>query len=305
MKQLTGAEAVKVILAATSASDLFGDCGGVKRRIVRTYRILAFAVHPDRAEQEGISEADATCATRRLNELFEQADPDNTAKPSSPKPHLVGEHGTYWLGEKIRFTDAVSTYATSDPLTFAVIARTPDASTNIAGFARAIQAAADGEMGAFVPTHVDGGTTSERAWMIYTIPEGLHSLREVHDAYPDGLDARDWAWMYRRILMILDTAGAHGNLTLDTVLIHPEHHGVVLMDFQPGAADLRDDAAALWSVASKLVRLSTNGDKNVRSFIEWCARYPVEPGKALDEFDLILARNFGPRTFRPFTLNPT
>ena len=79
-------------------------------------------------------------------------------------------------------------------------------------------------------------------------PLAAASLAQVHAAYPRGLDPRDAAWMWRRLLVALGTVHAagvvHGAVLPDHVLIHPDLHdtliGWVIQDQvsakHPGAA---------------------------------------------------------------------
>lgn len=65
--------------------------------------------------------------------------------------------------------------------------------------------------------------------------EGLYTLKEVRQAYPQGIDPKDMAWIWRRLLVALDFAHSntiiHGAVLPTHVLIHPEYHGVVLIDW--------------------------------------------------------------------------
>ncbi len=64
---------------------------------------------------------------------------------------------------------------------------------------------------------------------------GFCSLAEVMAAYPDGVDPRDAAWIWRRLLVALGNAHRagviHGAVLPEHVLIHPRDHGLVLVDW--------------------------------------------------------------------------
>uniref|UniRef100_UPI002025757F lipopolysaccharide kinase InaA family protein n=1 Tax=Frankia sp. CiP1_Cm_nod2 TaxID=2897161 RepID=UPI002025757F len=64
---------------------------------------------------------------------------------------------------------------------------------------------------------------------------GFRSLAELRAVCPDGLDARDVAWMWRRLLVALGYAHragvVHGAVVPDHVLVHPDDHGLVLVDW--------------------------------------------------------------------------
>ena len=64
---------------------------------------------------------------------------------------------------------------------------------------------------------------------------GFRSLAEVRSAFPAGLDPRDAAWMWRRLLVAIGAAHRagviHGAVLPEHVLIHPAEHGLVLVDW--------------------------------------------------------------------------
>ena len=68
-----------------------------------------------------------------------------------------------------------------------------------------------------------------------TYLDGLYTLKEVRAAYPQGVDPRDMAWMWRRLLVALGFAHAsgvvHGAALPPHILIQPREHGVVLIDW--------------------------------------------------------------------------
>lgn len=64
---------------------------------------------------------------------------------------------------------------------------------------------------------------------------GYVSLRKIIDAYPDGLDIRDAAWMFNRLLgaiLVAQQAGVvHGAILPEHVMVDPVNHNAVLMDW--------------------------------------------------------------------------
>jgi len=64
---------------------------------------------------------------------------------------------------------------------------------------------------------------------------GFRSLAEVRSAFPAGVDPRDAAWMWRRLLVAIGAAHRagmiHGAVLPEHVLIHPAEHGLVLVDW--------------------------------------------------------------------------
>ncbi len=76
-----------------------------------------------------------------------------------------------------------------------------------------------------------------RANVFKSRPDGWVTLSEVIRAYPDGLDPRDMAWMFRRLLDILGYAHGrgiiHGQVTPDNILIGlGDIHEVCLVNWQ-------------------------------------------------------------------------
>lgn len=65
--------------------------------------------------------------------------------------------------------------------------------------------------------------------------DGFHSLLDVKAHYPDGVDPKDMAWMFRRLLVVLGfthkAAYIHGAVLPQHVMIHPDLHGLVLLDW--------------------------------------------------------------------------
>jgi serine/threonine protein kinase len=78
-----------------------------------------------------------------------------------------------------------------------------------------------------------GGSTKTgtKCWRL----AGFRSLSEVRDAFPGGVDPRDAAWMWRRLLVAVGAAHRtgliHGAVLPEHVMIHPGEHGLVLVDW--------------------------------------------------------------------------
>lgn len=289
------AEAIVLITNAQKPSDVFGDdprtpAGARSGR--RLHRALAAAVHPDRAALMGVDRDTAAGATAELNRLYTawKTVPAATAEA----PHVVGAHGVYLLADRVWATDAVAAYATDDPGVRVEIVRR-DGGVDI-GVLDTVQRTLGAQgLGAFVPDVLDRAETAGRHWVAYRLPAGLVSLRQIRDVYPRGLDGRDWAWMARRILMTLDVADRpHGGLSIDTVLIHPEGHGVVLTGWQGTRTPDGDDLAELFATML--------GDRSPRQVGFMNAAGAIDPTRRRREYDLVLRMLYGERRFRPFTL---
>jgi hypothetical protein len=131
------------------------------------------------------------------------------------------------------------------------IARDPRANPAVAAEARVLRqlAAADveGKFIPFLPTVVESAATKStptdpaRQWNVLDYdsaiksPDDLYTLAEVRSAYPAGLDARDVARIWRRLLHILsfvhDCRVTHGAVLPPHMLIEPADHKLVLIDW--------------------------------------------------------------------------
>lgn len=157
-------------------------------------------------------------------------------------------------------------------------------------------------------------------------PDALYTLEEVRDAYPAGVDARDMAWMWRRLLTILGFCHqqryAHGALTPAHVLIEPQGHKLVLIGWcgavefgcmprlQPGAwrdwsawdggAGTRTDLSG----ASRSMRylLREPIEPAIDRHLERAAESTVDAWQLLADFDRVIEALWGPRRFRPFVM---
>ncbi|MEX5632588.1 hypothetical protein AB1460_08250 [Parafrankia sp. FMc2] len=174
--------------------------------------------------------------------------------------------------------------------------------------------------------------------------DGFCSLSRIRAAYPQGVDPRDVAWMWRRLLVALGYAHRagvlHGAVVPDHVLIHPDLHGLVLVDWcysvvrgggtgvsgarvpavVPGFAQMYppevparqppDEATDIY-LATRCMTFLLGPDVPVplRRFAQGCtlraaARRPHDAWRLLGELDELLERLFGPRRFRRFHLPP-
>jgi hypothetical protein len=182
-------------------------------------------------------------------------------------------------------------------------------------------------------THEDAAGSRRTA----TVVERLHgfvTLADVRRAYPDGIDARDAAWMWRRLLTGLGWAHragiVHGAVLPEHVLIHPAEHGVALVDWcysvapggtvaaivaghraaYPGEVTAKRPATAatdIFMATGLMLRLIRKPPEPLRRFARGC-RYdaprmrPQDAWSLLGEFDELLENLYGPRRFRPFAM---
>ncbi|GAA0268805.1 lipopolysaccharide kinase InaA family protein [Cryptosporangium japonicum] len=305
-------DAVFAIFAAESPADLF-DSEDTFRRLRRT-------VHPDVAPlgSEGI----ATSAFTRLTELWEARGPTI---------------GRYPLGEKPIDGDLADLFRSGTALL--KIARDPADNDLLAAEADALRRPKDRRYRAYFPslreTLVVEDDGDYRAVNVLDRCDGFVDLATVARAYPDGVDPRDVAWMWRRLLVALGAAHragiVHGAVLPEHVLIHPDDHGLVLVDWcysaVPGAAvpalveRYRDayppevlgkqpavPATDLYLASGLMLRLmGGRAHAELRRFANGCRlkaprMRPDDAWHLLGELDELLPALYGPRRFRKFAL---
>lgn len=70
---------------------------------------------------------------------------------------------------------------------------------------------------------------------------GWYSLEDVHKAYPDGIQPKDMAWMWRRLLVVLGFSHnnniLHGAVLPQNIWILPEEHGLMLVNWSYAVFD--------------------------------------------------------------------
>lgn len=349
----TTIEALDAVDAATAPSDLFGRAAtdpAAHRAARRAFHRLSVLIHPDRVDPAHTARAAASFT--RATDLYRRWQRDADTAATVAAPTLTGSTGRYTLGARHARGSIADLHRANDATGTAVVVKIPrsaassglldaerDALTDIAA------SAADGNdwllpyFPRFVDRieHVDPGRVRRRLNVLDDLTGGFVTLADIAAAYPGGLDPRDWAWMHRRLLRALAAAHragwVHTAVTADNMLIHPEHHGVVLggwsfatrlgavpaatissqrAHYPPEATD-RAPATAGWDVyMAHQLMLTMLGDRTpprMRAFAAGCMQ--TQPGRRpdaadlLDEFDDLLDQLYGRRQFRPFTIPAT
>ena len=347
-------EALAAVRAARSPAELLGhDPVAAARR----HRFLVRLLHPDTAPPGRAAEATAACAA--LNAL-------NTARlgAAAPPPHaLTTRHHRYTTADVQATGDlAVLRRARAaphrDPHTdldvLLKIPRSPADNDLIAREATALTRLArhgDPRFHAYVPTLIEtfrytdpadpGSSPSSASRAVRQVNaimrlDGFRPLTDLMTAWPEGLDARDAAWIWRRLLVALGYAHRagvrHGAVLPEHVLVHPELHGLVLVDWcysvtgdpaplpalverhrdrYPPEVLAREPATEATDIhLASLCMAELMGDRAphaLRAFIVGSTlpeerRRPHDAWRLLAELDDVLDRRYGPRTFRPLHL---
>jgi serine/threonine protein kinase len=308
------------LVSRASAEELFG--GGDAHQ---QYRTLAKLVHPDVAGPRG------TTAFARLAELWRDRGVIHTAR------------GTYSTEVLEHRGDLANLYRV--PEGHLKLVRDPSCNDLLAREAAALRQIAeqgDPRYLPYVPRLVDSfrhrsaSGETRRANVLGVSAARLHSLDEVHERRPHGLDPRDAAWMWRRLLVALGLAHragvVHGAIVPRHVLIEPDDHGVVLVDWCYSAHDPHEHIPAIvpghrddyppevlsrgtpgpftdiYMAAGLMANLmGDRAPKALRRFADGCRlpsprRRPDDAWQLLAELDELLLRLYGPRKFRPFLL---
>jgi hypothetical protein len=326
------ADAVRLVMSAATARELFDTPDPARR-----YRQLARALHPDRLAvvgHGGVEPAAAAEAFVRLVSLW-RSQRGVTIRTSDAEYRLAGRR---YAGDLADLYDVGADRLLKLP-------RDPANNDLMEREARALRALEDHGDPRYLPyvprlvdsfRHRDGATGAQRRVNVVAAAPDLHGLHEVREAYPDGLDPRDVAWMWRRLLVALGFAHragvVHAAVLPGHVLIEPAEHGVVLVDwcyaiFGPGDpvpalvpafADwypvevrTRQDAGPGTDIAMATRCMTDLMGRRIpgplRAFATGCSlpaprQRPDDAWQLLGELDEVLARLYGRRRFRPFSL---
>ncbi|MER6814535.1 molecular chaperone DnaJ [Spirillospora sp. NPDC000708] len=332
-------EALARLDRARVPADLFGDDAA---EAARRYRRLVRLVHPDAT---GGRTRDAFV---RLNALW------RTYNRSDPSVLTTRRHSYRIAGDPVSGDLAELYRAGTDTRPGEVLLKMPrdprdgDLLEREAVALRQLPKDGDGRFLPYVPylvesfRHKDAATGTQRQANAVAALDGFRTLAEVKAAFPGGVDPRDAAWMWRRLLVGLGFAHRagvlHGAVLPDHVMIHPEEHGLVLVDWcysVPGCYSYADasgrvpalveryrdwyppevparrpasEATDLYMATRCMTDLmGERAPKAMRMFARGCLlsaqnRRPRDAWRLLGELDELLERLYGPRRFRPFHL---
>ena len=316
-------DAIRLVNEAHTDEDLFGTEDPHRR-----YLRLAAVLHPDRVEagtRAAATEAFVTLTTRwraRGTVVF----------------------GGYRVGAVTHAGDIANLYGLGAGQ-FLKQPRRPANNDLIEREVRALRRIAEQGDPRYLPyvprlvdtfRHREPATGAERRINVLGSAPHLMSLAEVARRRPDGLDPRDVAWMWRRLLVALGLshrAGVvHGAVLPEHVLIEPTEHGVVLVDWCYSVVDSMDHVPAVvpryadWyppevhkrqipgpgtdiAMATRCMT-ALMGDRAPAPLLAFAAgctlpspgARPDDAWRLLAELDDVLERLYGARTFRPLHL---
>jgi len=246
---------------AKSPEDVFGEIKGredeKQAALKAVYYRLAKLTHPD-AFLETEDQRLASIAFSRLTEWYAQAQAKlNAGIYASSRVKLVMDTGrrsysVYSDGREGLVSNAYPcTFWENGRLVSAVLkmVRQPqdnDLAQNEVEILQRLKAGRGAKkFGPYLPELIDAFLYEQagvqRHVSVFAREEGWYSLEEVRSAYPDGIDPRDMAWMWRRLLVVLgyihNNGVIHGAVLPKNILIQPEAHGLMLEEFAFAVSD--------------------------------------------------------------------
>ena len=187
---------------------------------------------------------------------------------------------------------------------------------------RTLHAAPDAKkFGAYFPRLLDAfvyqdDSGDDHQALVFDRTPGWYSLEDVRRAYPCGVDPKDMAWMFRRVLTALGFAHRngvfHGAVTPQNVWILPEDHGLMLTGWASAVCSPVDSTAGADILGAVHSMLFISGGeleglpKPLQLFFRGSSlpdkRTPQDAWALMKEFDELIGRLWGRRTFRPFVM---
>lgn len=192
----------------------------------------------------------------------------------------------------------------------------------------------------YVPELLDSFSIREgrtlRQANVVAYGEGFISLEEIKSGFPRGLPAKDMAWIWRRLLIALGFAHRntviHGAVLPSHVRVHPLEHGLLLTDWEAAVTEpagrvrmvsakyrswypedvFKKDAPAapgldIYLAARSMAELLGDAPRPIRAFLNGCTlpgpkQRPVDAWRVLEEFDELIEKLWGRRTYRPLVM---
>lgn len=346
-------KAILILLEkAVCPEDVFGKLNG--EPLSDIYRRLAKIVHPDKARSA--EKAQAEEAFKRLQSWYEKAETKVAAGTYGDR-NALGEtvietkSDRYVIERRLSHGDIAEVFLAQNKAGAKVvlkITRTPANNDLLANEAKTLRyfrtdsPSKSLAVMAHIPELLDSfelrdGKAKKRVNVI-AWAQGGYTLAQVREAYPSGLDLRDAAWMWNRMLGALLAAHQsqiiHGAVLPEHFVIFPESHNGILIDWcyavAPGAplraivparrgsyplevmvkrpattaVDLYMAAVCLRSLLSD--ETFANLPRPVVGLLRSCwlgpAHRPQDAWQLFNEFGELLKALYGPRKFRPFAM---
>lgn len=332
---MTDINGLTIILNATTPEDLFGHKDDEKKAH-RKYRQLLQASHPDMF----IEDADKKVAEKafvKVNEFWARftgtSTKTNTIKTRKHE-YVLGNQKASYDGFTL-FNGSYDNGHEKTLLSFPNDHNDNDLSENQASILKRLNKEVPEDFKAFYPNFVENFrfkiNNSLKNITAYQLPDGLYSLADVKEDYPEGIPARDVAWIFRRLLVAIGNANdigvIHSGINLNSVLIHPEQHGLVLQDWYYAVEEGQSLVAVPNSfktfypeyvlkkqpvhkeldiyLAAKTMEalLREDAPRPLRAFFKGCQLKSVPAARhLLFEFDELIENMWGPKKFHVFAM---
>lgn len=323
------------VLDASSLEDL--DSSGKKPK--RVYLMYAKQIHPDLflSDEDKFKAKEAFAHLNSLKEKLEGKAPSSASNKLKTKKH------EYTLEERV-YTNGISTtfhgtYDAGHQLAYLTFVNNPADSDLVENHISTLKRLKDvpEDFVKFYPEHVESfrhrdASGKDRIVSVSNRFDGFVPMSKVLEVCPNGIGGRDVAWIFRRMLVALGNAHdigiVNGAPVLESWLIHPELHGIILADWSYSIASgetlkaVPEKARHLYpekylqkqpvsgtldiNLASRVAEqlLASGEPSQLFAFFKGC-RLASTPkaSKLLAEFDDLLLRIYGKPRFSPFTLN--
>ncbi len=258
---------------ARSYLDVFGgDCGDndlQTAQIKQIFRRLAKAVHPDRLEE---AEKDlASRAFTRLEQLHAEAliALEEGRYGQIPVVSIKTRRFEHRVGLLLAVGDVADLYAAestgkgSAVKTVVKVVRHPQDNALLETEARTLrklrETPEDARFHPFFPNLVEAiklaADRQRRQACVIGRLEGFYTLEQVLNAHPNGIHPLDMVWMWRRLLFALGYVEEknliHGALVPSHIMIQPEQHGLVIVDWAYSTTQSDDGYGAIKAIVPR------------------------------------------------------
>ena len=344
-------EAIRQVLArlqaARGATDVFGSVDTAET-LGHAYRRAAKSCHPDLFPDDAQMARDAFVLLTRWYEIAREQLRHGTYGQAPPQPaiRLQHKHRVYEVEPQAIFQgDFANVYRgvhDGAPVAVKVARQSRDGDLLCGERAtlRRIEHQVEKRFHPFFPRLLDSFVYQEpsgeqRATNVLSWVNGAYTLKEIRRAYPAGVDPKDVAWIWRRLLVALGAAHragiVHGAALPSHVCVLPEEHGLVLIgwtsaveagrpvpaissayeQWYPKEVMAKEAATAATDVAlgarCMLFLLGEDAPAAFSRFFRGCLlpsprQRPHDAWALLREFDEVLDRLWGPRRFHPFSV---
>lgn len=264
---------LKVLRGAKRPEDVFGELAGTADEQLqqgrKLYRRYSRICHPD--FNEGAAEAsEASALLNVFWDQTQQAIKDGTygSTPVAPIATISSRKNSYEILESIPDGEVADLFwARSNTTDHALlkVVRLPADADLMDAETKALKTLADPDDPRgksflnYFPTLLesfrfrDTGTGVVRRVNAFAGIYGMYSLADVIQAYPRGIDPKDMAWMFRRLLDALGYAHRlktiHGAVLPNHVLIHPENHHLMLVDWYYSLCDVPESTQHIKAIS--------------------------------------------------------